>query len=155
MSPNEVPYLDGATYSLIPGLLVPRVFSPEKSASHEGTYLMNIHYGFQTRESAERTTIGFGLLNESYANFGLPGMAGLAVLMGAYYALVARWARNVPVLSFRAVFAIIVASYSFQTEFAAGVYVAALFQSTMALIGLSIIFMRRQNVDPNDPLVLE
>lgn len=155
MSPNDVPFLNGETYALIPRLLVPRILDPSKPASHEGTYLLNIHYGLQTREATATTTIGFGLLNEAYANFGLVGMAGLAAVIGAYYALVARWARNVPVLSFRALFAIVVASYSFQTEFAAGVYVAALFQSTMALLVISVLFMRQQDIDPNDRLVLE
>lgn len=142
MTPDDVPYMKGETYAIIPTLLVPRIFDPEKIASHEGTYLLNIHYGFQTREATDTTTIGFGLLNEAYANFGYLGMAGLAVVMGLFYAAVARWAENTPVLSFRSLFAIIVASYSFQSEFASGVYVSALFQSTVALCGLALVFMR-------------
>lgn len=155
LTPDTAPYLDGATYSIIPGLLVPRILNPAKPASHEGTYILNIHYGFQTREDVEKTTIGFGLLNESYANFGFPGMIMLAVVMASFYAYVARLARNVPVLSLRAIFAALVASYSFQTEFAAGVYVSALFQSTVALAAVAIIFMRPQDVNPNDKLLLD
>jgi len=90
------------------------------------------------------------LLNESYANFGLVGMALLAVTMGAYYGWVERWAAAVPLLSLRGLFAITVASLSFQTEFAAGVYAAALFQAFVALLCLSMLVVRR---NPN-PLAL-
>ena len=155
MSPENLPFLYGETYRLIPSLLVPRIFNPQKPPSHEGTYILNIHYGLQTREAAERTTIGFGLLNESFANFGYLGMALLGAVMGGFYAAVARLARNVPILSLRSLFAILVASYSFQTEFAAGVYVTALFQSTMALLGLAVVFMRPQAVEARDTSLID
>ncbi len=143
MTPNEVSYMNGETYALIPGLLVPRIINPQKLTSHEGTYLLNIHYGFQTREATAHTTIGFGLLNESFANFGYVGVALLAVFLGAYYGAVARWARVAPVLSFRSLFAIIVASYAFQSEFSASVYVTAMFQSTCALVAVAALFMSK------------
>jgi len=138
----QVPFLFGDTYVIVPELLIPRIFYPDKPTTHEGTYRLNVHYGFQTREQTETTTIGFGLLNEAYANFGLAGMGILAIVSGAFYGWVERWAAAAPLLSFRGFFAIIVASYSFQTEFAAGVYVAALFQSTIALAGLSLLILR-------------
>jgi hypothetical protein len=147
---GSVPFMYGDTYVIVPQLLIPRIFYPEKPTTHEGTYRLNIHYGFQTREQTETTTIGFGLLNESYANFGLVGMALLAVTMGAYYGWVERWAAAVPLLSLRGLFAITVASLSFQTEFAAGVYAAALFQAFVALLCLSMLVVRR---NPN-PLAL-
>jgi hypothetical protein len=140
---GSVPFMFGETYTVVPELLIPRIFYPDKPISHEGTSRLNIHYGFQTREQTETTTLGFGLLNESYANFGLIGMALLAVTMGVYYGWVERWAAAVPLLSLRGLFAITVASFSFQTEFAAGVYAAALFQSLMALLGLSMVVVRK------------
>jgi hypothetical protein len=140
---GSVPFMFGETYTVVPELLIPRIFYPNKPISHEGTSRLNIHYGFQTREQTETTTLGFGLLNESYANFGLIGMALLAVTMGAYYGWVERWAAAVPLLSLRGLFAITVASFSFQTEFAAGVYAAALFQALVALLGLSMVVIRK------------
>jgi hypothetical protein len=140
-SSDEIPFLYGDTYTIIPMLLVPRILNPEKFTAHEGTYRLSIHYGMQTREEIGTTTIGFGLLNEAYANFGLPGIAILAILIGAFYGLIEQWASVAPLLSFRGLFSIIVASYSFQSEFAAGVYCSALFQSTVALLGLSVFIM--------------
>jgi hypothetical protein len=155
MTPDVVPFMEGDTYTVIPGLLIPRIFSEEKLASHEGTYRLNIHYGFQTRDDTAKTTIGFGLLNEAYANFGFVGVGMLAILLGAYYGVVERWARMAPVLSFRSLFAVIVASYAFQTEFAASVYVTALFQSTVALIIIAVLFMRTRECGATERSILE
>jgi hypothetical protein len=146
MTPDEVSFMDGETYAIIPRLLIPRFLDPSKPASHEGTYLLNIHFGFQTREATATTTIGFGLLNEAYANFGYAGVVLLALIMGLNYGGVSRWAESVPVLSFRSLFAIIVANIAFQTEYSASVYVTALFQATCALCVVAAIFMRPSNL---------
>jgi hypothetical protein len=143
---SSVPFLYGDTYVIVPELMIPRILYPEKPTTHEGTYRLNIHYGFQTREQTETTTLGFGLVNEAYANFGLVGMALFAIGMGSYYGMIEKWAAGVPLLSFRGLLAVVVASYSFQTEFAAGVYAAALFQAMFPLIALCILIMK---VRPN------
>ncbi|MBD2237446.1 hypothetical protein H6G35_12600 [Aulosira sp. FACHB-113] len=147
-SPQEIPYLYGATYAILPQLLVPRIFAPQKIASHEGTYLLNIHYGLQTRETTGTTTIAWGLLAESYANFGLIGCGGLAVILGSIYGQSTRWSLNAPVLSAKYLFAILMMTFSFQTEFSAGVYVAALFQGTVALGSVIVLLMRTYKVPP-------
>ena len=136
------PFLWGETYLGIPELLIPRILYPTKPEAHFGTHLLNVHYGFQTREESEHTTVGFGLLNEAYANFGLMGMAALAVVLGAFYGLVESLALSVPLLSLRGLFVVVVASYAFQVEYAAGVWVSALFQSTIALLAFSFLLMK-------------
>jgi hypothetical protein len=141
-TPQEVPYMFGETYTIIPQLLVPRFLSAHKIASHEGTYLLSIHYGLQTREETSFTTIGFGLLNEAYANFGMFGCAVLAVVLGALYGQVARWSMYTPVLSFRFLVAVVLMGFAFQTEFSAGVYVAALYQSIILLAIIAFLFMK-------------
>lgn len=148
-TPKEVPYMSGSTYAVIPQLLVPRFINANKIASHEGTYLLSIHYGLQTREDTNSTTIGFGLLNESYANFGIFGCAGLAVFLGAFYGQVARWSMYTPILSFRFLVAVVLMGFAFQTEFSAGVYIAALYQSLIILAVIALLFMR---VLPNKEL---
>jgi hypothetical protein len=134
MSPERVPYLHGSTYAILPQLLVPRVLAPNKIASHEGTYILNIEYGLQTREGTATTTIGWGLLNESIANFGWLGCLMLACLIGAFYAWVARFSMHVPILSFRGLFALVVLSFAVQTEYTAGVYVSGLAQALAILL---------------------
>jgi hypothetical protein len=141
-SPREIPYLSGQTYAIIPQLLMPRFLNANKVTSHEGTHLLNIHYGLQNRQDTERTTIGWGLLNESYANFGFLGCLGLAIAFGYGYGAVTRWSMNTPILSARFLFATILISFAFQTEFSAGVYVSALFQSAIPLVAVSFTLMK-------------
>jgi hypothetical protein len=143
VTPYGIPYMHGETYAVIPRMILPRMFDPNKPRSNEASFLLAIHYGMQTREDTETTTFAFGLINEAYANFGFIGMGALAVLLGYFYAKVAGWARQMPILSFRALFAVLVASYSFQAEYSSTFYVAALFQSTVVLIAVAVVAMRR------------
>jgi len=141
-TPTTVPYLNGETYAILPQLLIPRIFNANKIRSHEGTYILNIHYGLQRREDTNSTTIGWGLLNEAYANFGNFGCAGLAIISGIVYGKTTRWSINAPLLSAQSLFSILMVTFAFQTEWSAGVYVAALFQSSMTLIGIVVFLMQ-------------
>jgi hypothetical protein len=143
--PDEVPYLEGATYGVIPELLIPRIFNEEKLWSHEGTYMLNIHFGIQTFEQTRATTIGWGLLNEGYANFGITGVAILGCLLGFFYGRMERITAAAPLFSLRCFTGVIVLVCAFQTEFSAGVYVSSLFQSLCVVGVLSFLFMRRQS----------
>lgn len=147
MSPGQVPLLHGETYAVIPHLFIPRILDPEKPRSNEGSFIVAIHYGIQTRDDTYITVFAFGLINEAYANFGFFGIAGLAVLLGVFYGKVAHWARGMPIVSFRALFAVLICSYSFQAEFMSTFYAAALFQSTVVLLVLTGVLMRPRRVD--------
>lgn len=140
-TPKDVPYLSGVTYAIIPQLLVPRILNTNKISSHEGTYLLNIHYGLQNRAATFTTTIGWGLLNEAYANFGLLGCGGLAIILGTAYGQATRWSINTPLLSSRSLFSVLLMSLAFQSEWTAGVYVAAFFQSLVPLGVITFVFM--------------
>ncbi|MBD2176465.1 hypothetical protein H6F42_05990 [Pseudanabaena sp. FACHB-1998] len=141
------PLLEGYTYGIIPQLLVPRFLNSEKITSHEGTSILNIYYGRQTRRDTQNTTIGWGVLAEAYANFGIWGCGLLALIFGAGYGYVSLISINAPVFSDRYLFSILVLSYAFQTEFTAGVYVAALFQSTVTLFVFVFFLMKVQNIE--------
>jgi hypothetical protein len=141
-TPQTIPYLNGATYAILPELLVPRFLSSTKVASHEGTYLLNIHYGKQTRQDTATTTIGWGLLAESYANFGELGCMGLAIFLGMVYGQTTKWTINAPLLSDRSLLGIVMVSFAFQSEFSMGVYVTAVFQSVATLGGIVVVLMK-------------
>lgn len=145
-TPGTVPYLKGKTYTILPQLVVPRLLNPNKIRSHEGTYILNIHYGLQTREATFKTTIGWGLLAESYANFGLLGCAGLAIFFGAFYGKAISWSLHTPLISSRSLFSVLLMSCAFQTEWSAGVYFAALFQATMVLLLITFAFMKTYRI---------
>ncbi len=145
-SPEPIPYLYGQTYAIIPQLLIPRFLNSNKIRSHEGTYILSIHYGLQKRENTYGTTIGWGLLAESYANFGIFGCAGLGIILGTLYGKVTRWSMNAPILSAQSLFAVLLLAFSFQTEYSAGVYVSALFQSSMVLLGIVVVLMKNHKI---------
>jgi hypothetical protein len=143
-TPEKRPFLNGETYAIIPGLLVPRVLNPKKLNTHEGAHLLSIHFGLQTREATETSTIAWGPLIEAYANFGILGVIGLAVVIGALYGAVAKFATGVPILSLRMLIAIVFSALALQVEWTAGVYVTALFQSLVVVCALSFVLMERR-----------
>lgn len=142
-SPNPVPFMNGATYADILPQLIPRIFDPDKVSAHEGTVLLNLHYGLQaSREDAAVTSIGWGLLSESFANFGYSGVAGLAIILGLAFGGVSRWSMNAPVLSFRFLCALLVLAQCFNTEISTGAFLASMYQSFLALLGVRFTLMR-------------
>ena len=143
-SPERRPFLNGETYAVIPRLLVPRVLNPKKLNTHEGAHLLSIHYGLQTREATETSTIAWGPLTESYANFGNLGVVVLAIVIGAVYGAVAKLATGVPILSLRMLVAIVFAAMALQVEWTAGMYVAAVLQSLVIVWALSFVLMERR-----------
>jgi hypothetical protein len=145
-SPWPTPYLSGETYVVVPRLLIPRIFDPEKPGTHEGTRLLNGRYGLQTQEQSESTTIGWGLLNEANANFGLLGTLALMALLGSWYGWVARWSGGMPALSFRTLFAFVVFSIAIQTELTLGVYLPALLQSVGTLAAVNFFLMESRRI---------
>jgi hypothetical protein len=82
-TPDYIPYLEGETYALLPSMLVPRFVDPEKTVSQAALNLLSIRYGLQTLESVARTTIGWGLVSEAYANFGYWAVIMVGALFGA------------------------------------------------------------------------
>lgn len=154
-TPGSVPFLNGESYTLVPRLLLPRFIDPDKPHGNEGNSMLSIHYGIQTREDTEMTTIAFGLLSEAFANFGYFGLVGLGALLGALYGKVAHWARGMPILSFRTLFAVLIASLSFQAELCATSFATMLFQSSVVLFAFTIVFLRPRRLDSARDSTLE
>lgn len=146
MSPKYVPFMNGETYKSVLSAILPRFLFPNKISALESTNLISIHYGLQTRDATSITTIGWGLLNEAYANFAFPGVIGLAVLLGWLFGWVTQFSMGYPLLSARGLFAVIVMNGAFQTEYTSGTFVSSIFQAAMALMVLTLTIMREQPV---------
>lgn len=93
-TPDSIDYLGGATYAMLPAILVPRFIESDKPASQVGMDLLNVSYGVLTIEGTATTAIGWGLIAEGYANFGYMGVFGVAVVLGAVCGLLALWNAN-------------------------------------------------------------
>jgi hypothetical protein len=143
-TPDKRPYLNGETYAIIPWLFVPRLLNPKKPVTREGNHLLSIHYGLQTREATETSTLAWGPLNEAYANFGPLGVVGLAIVIGSLYGAISKLATGVPILSLRMAIAVIFAALALQVESTAGFYVSSLFQSIVVVWAMSFVLMERR-----------
>lgn len=141
-TPAMVPHLNGLTYTHIPELLIPRVFMPGKVKAHFGNNVLAVHYGIVENSEETQTSVGFGFLNEGYANFGILGTLGAGILLGAFLGWVTKISASVPIMSFRFLFAVIVLGSAFQVEYTAGVFISSTFQATIALAGIALLFMQ-------------
>lgn len=140
--PESYPFLKGETYSYIPILLVPRIFVKDKPVSHIGTHTLNVHIQRQTWEQTKKTTIAWGLLPEAYANFGLFGAVIVGAFFGLFYGVITRISVGTSAFSTRSMFTVLILSFALaSTEWTAGVYAAALFQSSVPILGMGV-FMK-------------
>jgi hypothetical protein len=142
---EHVAPLHGATYTLIPPLLVPRIFWPDKPRAHEGQIMLNVHFGRQDLKSTTETYIAWGLLAEAYGNFG--PIIG-AVVIGAFLGLTFAWIENLTarklVISMEGFLSLsILMSMMNSFEMVASVLVTSMFQSFMIVIAASAPFVHR------------
>lgn len=144
-APETVPYLDGATIAIIPKLFVPRVFWPEKPRTHEGQVMLNVHFGRQDLESAQRTYINWGMLAEAYANFGMVGPVLLGIALGALLTATTRASAQAPVASLRFLLsAVFMTGCATATTSALSIWTVAMFQATVAVTILATPLLRAQ-----------
>lgn len=143
-SPSELPFMYGDTYSILPQVIVPRVLNSSKIRTTEGTHRLSVYYGLQTYEETMTTSISWGLLAESYANFGLIGCGGLGVVLGWLYGTIGSLSIDAPILSAQSLFSILVMTFAMQTEWTASVYVAAAFQSSVVVGVIVVVFMKNE-----------
>jgi hypothetical protein len=144
LSPQIVPFLGGQTYASIPVLLIPRFIYPNKPIAHEGQRILNIHYGVQTAEMADETSIGWGMFNEAYANFGFLGCIGFGIVIGSFMGYVARKTSKTPLLSFPGLVGVLTLGFAIQTEMVSGVWCSAYFQSFAILVAIRFTLMQKE-----------
>ncbi len=100
--------------------------------------MLSVHYGLQTEEATQTTSISWGLVPEAYANFGMLGCAGLAIVIGSLYGQFTRWSINAPTLSLQSLFTVLMLTFSIQTEWTAGTFAASFSQSSTVLLLIAI-----------------
>lgn len=142
---KEKPYLWGETYSIIPQLLIPRFLDEDKIRGAEANHMLSIHYGLQSYRQTLKTSIGWGLLQEAYANYGWLGCLGLGVFIGNLYGWITRWSMNVSSLSFRFLVALIFMTLAFKGEITMGIFVAVIFKGFVILWLIRMLFMKKNS----------
>lgn len=82
MTPEEVPYQYGRTYSYFAVALIPRALWPDKPLSGSANGFFAITYGLLTEEGAKTTTFGVSLVGEAFINFGWAGVVFVMLIQG-------------------------------------------------------------------------
>ena len=89
-TPKIIPYLEGETYQMLPQMLVPRFLEPDKIESQAVLNLLSVRYGRESTEDTAKTTIGWGMVSEAYANFGNLGVMTVGAVFGLLCGLLMR-----------------------------------------------------------------
>jgi len=142
-SPSEVPFFNGATYEPIPRLLIPRFLDSNKGISHAGNQMLSVNYGLVELENVGTVSIGWGLVTEAYANYGYFGVAGLAIFLAVYYAIMTRLTVGVPMTSLRFVLGLLALAAATAQD-TMGIFVTSQFQGMVGVSLASFFLMRRQ-----------
>jgi hypothetical protein len=139
LAPQSVSFLNGQTYALLPGMLIPRFLAPDKSIGRAAMILLNVQFGFQTVEGAQTTAIGWGLIAEAFANFGLLGVLGMGLIAGTIAGLFTRWSCGAAPVSGRSLVGIVglVTMINVEGDFAG--LLSSLWQSLASVAVLTIV----------------
>jgi hypothetical protein len=120
-TPKEIEYLNGATYALLPAMLVPRFLAPDKLPSQAAMNLLNLRYGlvYQRDDGSIGTAIGWGMVAEGYANFGIWGIVAIGVITGLMMGAISYWSEGQSTSSAPTLFAILALSafVTLETDF--------------------------------------
>ncbi len=148
MEQSHIPPLEGETYIIIPPLLIPRLFWPDKPRSHEGQIILNVHFGRQLLESTFTTYVAWGLLAEAYGNFGpIKGVLLIGAVLGFFFAWAENFTTRKPLLSTEGFVAFVVfLGLANSYEMVASVMVTTIFQSVAPVIIACSPFVRRKVV---------
>jgi hypothetical protein len=141
-TPNPFPYLSGESYRYLPAQLIPSLLWPDKPSSLLSNTLLAVHYRLVPEDNTFTVSIAFGMIAESYANFGLIGCALLGVVLGFGYKRLSQAAVGCPQFSAIGLFTILLAAWSFQVEQIFASWVVSLIQAAIVVIGVPLAFRR-------------
>lgn len=131
--PSITPYFEGESYKDIPVQIVPRFLWPDKPSPNDTVALISVGLGILTAEQAEFTSIAYGIITESYVNFGWLGPVGLGLLVGALLELVARSTAGADTLSIHGLFRILCLAWCLNAEVTLSVWLSSFYQACIAV----------------------
>ena len=146
-TPEPNAFLLGESYKYIPAQLIPSFLWPGKPSSLLSNVLLAIHYGLVPADSPTNVSIAFGMIAESYANFGLLGCVLLGVVLGFGYKRISLAAVGRPQFSSLGLLTILLAAWSFQAEQIFATWLISLIQAGFVVIGIPLlirIFFRQE-----------
>jgi hypothetical protein len=92
--PGDKTYVYGASYAMLPEMMVPRIFWAGKLRATTPTEDLGIYLGIQTVEGSQSTGIAIGPPAEAWLNFGWLGLAAAGAFLGLFFGYPARMSRH-------------------------------------------------------------
>lgn len=139
--PMPTPYLGGSTYTLIPPQIFPRFIWPDKPSPNDSVKILSVRLGILSEEQAETTSIGYGLIAESYVNFGFYSTSALGFLLGWLLRRIALITADCSALSFGGIFRILCLAWCLNTETTLAVWLSSFYQACIAIF-LPLFFLQ-------------
>jgi hypothetical protein len=88
VTPSQIPFQGGQTYSYMAIALIPRFVWPDKPSVNEANRYYQLAFGLSTTRDINGVNIGAGCLTEAYISFGWPGvvciMFAIGIILGIY-----------------------------------------------------------------------
>jgi hypothetical protein len=88
ITPAQIPFQQGQTYSYLGVTLIPRFLWPDKPTISEANRFYQLAYGLSDPKSLQATSIAVGSMAEGYINFGWLGvvfiMCGIGLILRIY-----------------------------------------------------------------------
>lgn len=155
-TPSRVPYLDGETYTYLPGMLVPRIFNPNRAPTQIVMNLLDVRYGFLRPDEVHQTAVGVNIVPEAFANFGYTGVIGLAIFFGIFIGYFTRQSIGKDATSLPTLLAISTLVAVIDLEADLSYFLTTIFQTFVAVTvfyyGLRFVFdTRHEPVEVKEP----
>ncbi|MFM9079036.1 MAG: hypothetical protein ACKOTE_02680, partial [Opitutaceae bacterium] len=98
------------------------------------------HYKLVPDDGSSRVSIAFGMIAESYANFGYWGCAIIGSILGAFYRRVVGAAAGTPQFSAVGLLSVLLGAWAFQSEQVFASWFVSLMQAMAVVIALPLAF---------------
>lgn len=138
--PRFNPYLFGESYIDIPAQVIPRFLWPNKPSSLMANVRLGLYFGLIDPLDPFKVSIAFGMIAESYVNFGLFGVGLFGFLFGSAFKRVSLLAQSAPQFSALGILMILLTAWSFQAELVLATWLTALFQASVVCIGVPLAY---------------
>lgn len=85
LTPQVVPYQNGASYSYVAVGLIPRFLWPDKPSANDANRFYQVAYRLSPPSELNAVSMSAGTLTEAYFNFGWPGVVIVMFLLGILF----------------------------------------------------------------------
>jgi O-antigen polysaccharide polymerase Wzy len=82
LTPSQIPFQEGQTYSYLAIGLIPRFLWPDKPSINEANQFYQLAYGLSDTKTVTSTSISVGAMAEAYINFGWLGVIVIMCVIG-------------------------------------------------------------------------